>query len=364
MELISIVVPVYNVEKYIHRCISSIMNQTYKNIEMVLVDDGSSDKSPQICDSFARNDSRIKVVHKENGGVGAARNRGMNIAKGEYLCFVDGDDFLPLTAIENLYKGIKESNADMCCGCWAKISVKYTTCNGHLERTVLSENKDDLMEIMDYEEIKGPVAKLYKTNLIKSKGLFFPEDIKISEDTIFVYQYLQECDSIHIINKNVYYYNRLSVGSATTQYYDKFNLSSFLCIVEYAKNIIKTNENWHDLKLQQKIVNQYILTNQYIMFYKNADREEALSKLKETYLLFKDYIKVKTINENNQLFQAFIDIHEYLQNNDFEGLFDFLNEDGTKKNTRNIITLKNCLIDLLVKVKIFILFKLKIGYMK
>ena len=194
MDLISVVVPIYNVERYVDRCISSIIKQTYRSVEIILVDDGSVDKSPQICDTYARNDERIKVVHKKNEGVGAARNYGMSIAQGKYLCFVDGDDFLPVTSLENLYKGIKENGVDLCCGCWTKISIKGDTRNTYIDRIVPTVNKDDLIEVMDYEEIKGPVAKLYKTEIIKSRELLFPEDVKISEDTIIVYQYLKMCD--------------------------------------------------------------------------------------------------------------------------------------------------------------------------
>ena len=162
----------------------------------------------------------------------------------------------------------------------------------------------------------------------------------------------------------MYYYNRLSVGSATTQYYDRFNIGSLRCIIEYVKNVIQTNEGWYNLELQQKIVNQYVLVNQYIIFYKNTDREEAQLKLRETYFLFKDYIKMEIIYENSHLFKAFIDIHKYLKNNDFKGMFDFLNTNEVKKNTRDENNFKNYVIDLVTKVKVFILFKLKMGYMK
>ena len=210
MELISIIVPVYNTEKYISRCVTSLIKQTYKNTEIILVDDGSQDKSAKICDRFAKKDARIRVIHKENGGVSETRNVGISATKGEYLLFVDGDDFLPPDAVEILYKAIKLDNADMSCGCWSKITVKATTYNHHPSKTISVDDKEQLMEIMDYEEIKGPVAKLFKAEIITSHGFTFPKDIKISEDTIFVYKYLRQCKRISIVDRNVYYYNRLT----------------------------------------------------------------------------------------------------------------------------------------------------------
>ena len=101
--LISIIIPVYNAEKYLKKCLDSVINQTYKNLEIILVDDGSTDKSPEICDKYAEKDSRIIVLHKENGGVSSSRNAGLDIFKGEYLSFVDSDDYVEPDYIEYLY---------------------------------------------------------------------------------------------------------------------------------------------------------------------------------------------------------------------------------------------------------------------
>ena len=105
---ITIIIPVYNVEKYIDRCIESIIRQTYRNLEIILVDDGSPDHCPQICDEYAKKDNRIKVVHKKNEGQGLARNDALNIASGDYVTFVDSDDFLAIDAIEKLTKASKD----------------------------------------------------------------------------------------------------------------------------------------------------------------------------------------------------------------------------------------------------------------
>lgn len=115
-ELISVVVPIYNVEKYIEKCIDSIINQTYTNLEIILVDDGSPDKCGKICDEYAKRDKRIKVIHKENGGVSSARNIGLDNLNGEYVTFIDADDYISNNYCEELLNALKTENAD-CVAC-------------------------------------------------------------------------------------------------------------------------------------------------------------------------------------------------------------------------------------------------------
>ena len=116
MERISVIVPVYNVEKYLDKCVQSILNQTYENIELVLVDDGSTDGSSKICDKYGNIDSRVKVIHKENGGLSSARNRGIDEAGGKFITFIDSDDYIHHQMLEILYEGIIK-NKSGCAGC-------------------------------------------------------------------------------------------------------------------------------------------------------------------------------------------------------------------------------------------------------
>lgn len=127
--LVTIVVPVYNVEKYLDRCIESIVNQTYRNLEIILVDDGSPDRCPQMCDAWAEKDSRIKVIHKENEGQGIARNAGIDQAKGAYICFFDSDDYIANTAIEQAYDTAQEMHAELVIFGMASVDKKGNVYN-------------------------------------------------------------------------------------------------------------------------------------------------------------------------------------------------------------------------------------------
>ena len=112
-ELVSVILPIYNVELYLKECIESVIGQSYKDLEIILVDDGSTDQSPYICDEYAKIDRRIKVIHKKNGGLGYARNSGMKVATGEYVAFVDSDDYVDLDMFESMYNSAKKYDADL-----------------------------------------------------------------------------------------------------------------------------------------------------------------------------------------------------------------------------------------------------------
>ena len=111
--LVSVIVPIYNVEKYLRKCVDSILNQTYKNLEIILVDDGSPDNCGNICDEYALSDSRIRIIHKKNGGLSDARNAGLDIARGNYILFVDSDDYIDETMVEKLYEALEKEKAEM-----------------------------------------------------------------------------------------------------------------------------------------------------------------------------------------------------------------------------------------------------------
>lgn len=222
--MISVIVPVYKVEKYLKRCVASIQDQTYKNLEIILIDDGSPDECGKMCDEFAEKDTRIKVVHQKNGGLAKARNKGLEIAKGEYITFVDSDDMLEAQMMEMLLLMIKE-DADIdisICGHRIvyedkeRVSPKDEECK---DNVIL--NQQEL-----WEEIFGQLNnavwnKMYKRSVIGE--LRFPEGIIHGEDLIFNLNYLRKCNK-GIINQTVGYNYLKRQNSITSSMFSKNKL--------------------------------------------------------------------------------------------------------------------------------------------
>lgn len=202
-DLITVVVPVYNVEKYLKKCIDSIINQTYKNIEIILVDDGSPDNCGKICDEYAKNDQRIKVIHKENGGLSDARNAGIDVATGEYITFVDSDDYIEENCIEFLYDDIIKDNTDMAIGLHIVRYDDGTVIRKRTKKTIL-EPKETLKRILYDQGIDlSAWAKLYNIKLFKK--VRYPKG-RIFEDAATTYKLIDECNKISIDDNVVYNY--------------------------------------------------------------------------------------------------------------------------------------------------------------
>lgn len=207
--LISIIVPIYKVDKYLEKCIETIINQTYKNLEIILVDDGSPDNCPQICDEYAKKDKRIVVIHQKNGGLSSARNAGLDIAKGEFIGFVDSDDYIENDMYETLFTAIKENNAQI-----SICRFHIVNENGEfLHDTIKTDIKEEITILDKYEamkemlidkNIRGYVwTKLFKKECFET--LRFPEG-KNYEDIAISIKCFENTDKIVYINKKKYYY--------------------------------------------------------------------------------------------------------------------------------------------------------------
>jgi len=203
--LISIIVPVYNIAKYLERCVNSIINQSYENIEIILVDDGSTDNSSQICDAFAKKDDRVRVIRKINGGLSSARNAGLEMIKGEYVGFVDGDDFIDQYMYETLVKAILKSDADI-----VQTGFKHTDENGNIkDEREFKEASYDNLDDMFYEGFEGRNihlgvwTKLYKNRLFKKLRFF---EGYVFEDQAILPEILNECSKFVVIGGAFYNY--------------------------------------------------------------------------------------------------------------------------------------------------------------
>ena len=207
MDLISIIVPVYNVSEYLCECIDSILTQTYQNLEIILVDDGSTDNSPALCDSYALKDSRVKVIHQINQGLSAARNKGYETSKGAYIAFVDGDDTIFHTYIETLHKLIIKNNAQIAICAYTRTRNDSEKGNEAEDYVMTSEKM--LKEWHGKRKSIETVAwnKLYSREIFESfqDCKIFPEG-KIHEDIYTSHLFVNFAKTIAVTNKKLYFY--------------------------------------------------------------------------------------------------------------------------------------------------------------
>lgn len=202
--LISIIIPVYNTEKYLDRCIQSVLAQTYTNWELLLIDDGSTDSSWAICDKYAEQDSRIKVFHKENGGVSSARNLGLDNAKGEWISFIDSDDW-----VANQYLEILHQNGlyDFVTGYWSILN-----CDSFCSKPFYNQEfrKDGIRTFLDINtgKLSYPVCRLYRRSIIKNNRLRFDTKIHFAEDALFNLSYIRYIQTAKQTGDILYYYEK------------------------------------------------------------------------------------------------------------------------------------------------------------
>lgn len=213
---VSIIVPVYNVEKYVEKCLDSLISQSYKNIEIILINDGSKDNSGKICDMYKRKDSRIEVFHKENAGVSEARNLGIQKATGEYLCFVDADDFVMNDYIEYMHQLIAKDSSDIaiCAKMFSNFNEKQTS------DVVIEylDGENSVIRILNYRMPIGVYSRIFKKDLIDNNGIRFLKDIFMGEGFNFNVACFQKAKKVIISNYKVYYYRRDNATSATSNF--------------------------------------------------------------------------------------------------------------------------------------------------
>ncbi len=202
--LVSVIIPVYNVQDYLIRCVESILNQSYRNIEIILVDDGSTDNSPVLCDGLAKRDNRITVLHQANAGVSAARNAGIDIAEGDFVAFVDSDDFAQPDMLETMISGFSDGVDIVRCAYRKYFDDKSTADVTDARETIL-ESQDYLNIMFSDEALNSNCwCKMYRKSVID--GIRFPISYKVGEDNYFNYQVVKNANKVHVCSKIVYNY--------------------------------------------------------------------------------------------------------------------------------------------------------------
>lgn len=208
---VSIIVPVYNVEPYLRRCIDSILAQTFTDFELILVDDGSPDNCPAICDEYAEKDSRIMVIHKENGGVSSARNAGLDKCIGKYVVFCDSDDYIGTEYISDLLSAVSDKNTDdfLVISNWFVVKPDGSVKSNPLKDYLIDLDcgtAEEYMYLFDKYVIYGPYCKLFSTQIIQDHRIRYNESLKSAEDFDFNIRYIENIKFIRTIPKSQYYY--------------------------------------------------------------------------------------------------------------------------------------------------------------
>ena len=258
---ISVIIPVYNCENYISDCINSVIKQSYKNIEIILVNDGSSDNSENIINSFSKNDKRIKYFSKNNAGVSSARNYGIEHSTGDFIIFIDADDFIEEDYIANLIKNNEEFDfAMMGYKIWDSSNNRYITNNCKPFSGNIYAFMKNIFNYIHSPILLGPCFKLFKRKIIIDNNILFPEDISFGEDAEFVFNYLKYISKVRCINKTEYVYRKAGNNSLSSKFIEN-KMDLYYRVNKNIKNLFKEKDLYSNnikLELEQILLNNFI----------------------------------------------------------------------------------------------------------
>ena len=284
MTLISVIVPVYNVENYLKECVDSILNQTFKDFELILIDDGSTDNSGVLCDKFADLDPRVKVIHKKNEKQGAARNCGVRFAKSDLISFVDSDDYISSTYLEDLYKVYRNNDSSIVCCDYIKgrNGVAFDSENNSCNLTKITVDDTEMSNLFK----KGNYFWICWCKLIKKDFLLkypFPEGVYY-EDNAVVFKWIHECGKLTILDKKLYFY-RIN-NSGTTKGANRHEVDYINALEN--QMVFFANENYN--KTAKLVFNEYLKYTNYV-YYKRKIRtkNEAQTIKNRTRFFIKTY---------------------------------------------------------------------------
>ncbi len=287
-ELISVIVPVYNSWRYTKKCIETIVNQTYKNLEILLIDDGSTDKSGLVCDEWQKKDERIIVIHKENGGAADARNTGLDIAKGTIIAFVDGDDYIEQDMIEILYKNMIETGAQIVSGGYFK-EYFYSETVEYAKENYIMTPKEAYERMLTRNDFGNEIwDRLYKKELFEDLRF---ELNKIPEDVGMTFKILDKANKISHIDKPVYHYIQRQ-GSVEHKKYEIAQTGA----VDFSEELIKLMEKkYPNLVGYAEKFFVMALNNNIVLCYRNGFKEEYKKLIEKSKIYMKRILKCSEI---------------------------------------------------------------------
>ena len=315
---ITVVIPIYNSEASLQRCIESVLNQKYNNFELLLIDDGSTDTSGKICDSYVAKDSRVKVFHKKNGGVSSARNLGLENSRGEWITFVDADDWIKTEYLEHLVSHIQE-NVDLVISYSEIFRKNYSYIEKYPSQLINDSNFEIMFSENDMYWHTAPWSKLYRSSLIQDLDLKFKEGMHIGEDACFLYEFMLGSRNIFISSDTDYCYNQVSENSLTKR---MNSLDSELFSYHNIKNIVNKIFESKDIKDPiakkhlQWVIASYVRRVTNAIYFYNIHKNERIRILKE--LDFSAYLNsIEYDNIMQRMLDFFLKIRLY-------GIYDFI----------------------------------------
>lgn len=298
MSLISIIVPVYNAENSIQKCINSILSQNYKEFELIIVNDGSTDKTEEICKQLSITDKRIKIYNQHNGGVSSARNHGLKRSNGEYIVFIDSDDMVDTNYIETL---MAFKNYDLVIASFKNSKLEFHLKECNYEHEDLSANIND---IVNHPYLLYCVwGKLFKSSLIKQNNIYFDKELKLYEDTIFTLNYFMYCNNLKILSYKGYHYNGEWGGinkyklTLDDVYYRCNAEQKLLCNLEKKfKNTIDTSSRCYCVDYIKDFYINY--TDQFCVYiYQKYHPQISINKFLHNSFMFPSYSQISKLKE-------------------------------------------------------------------
>lgn len=307
MKKISIIVPVYNVESYLDECITSLIEQTYTNIEIILVNDGSTDKSGIICDKYVQKDKRIKVIHKDNTGQANCRNIGIRKSKGDYLFFVDSDDFIEKTTLDNLYQQTQNGTIDLVlCDYY-----KYYNSNDKVHIPLIPfYNKNNLK--CHVISMPTPGCKLIRKKMF---DIDFLENTCYEDNAIMPYV-VSKIENWRYLNKPLYYYRQREGSTLNKSHYDK-KWEDIFDVLEYLKGLFKDSGTYNEFKEElEYIYIEYLLHAASLKFYKYDEGKYNIKRIKKIMKTnFPKWRKNKYYKKENIKYKIICNLFYYNQLN-------------------------------------------------
>ena len=288
---ISVIVPVYNVEKYIHRCIDSILAQTFTDFELILVDDGSTDSSGKICDEYSAKDNRVFVIHKENGGVSSARNSGLSKAQGQYVAFVDSDDFVDKHYLEKLLS-IK---AELCiCGArYLDEAEKFLGVALKTDNKIEKVTEKCILNWYEQGALYSVWGRIFMLSIIKEYDLLFDVNTTRGEDTIFMFNYVERCSEVGFISDELYNYVKYGLEGSSSGRLNKKNVMA----LDYIDCFI---DNWlHEHGLFSKKFDsiEYWTKNEQLLYFWQIYKDNSIP-FNERYHWYKLFFSLNSFSSH------------------------------------------------------------------